>query len=380
MSESDSTPIGQAEPEEHPSPPSIEQEPGRCTIGLLTWNAGPTGEICVLPSLRQTERVEIIWVDNASTDDTPKRLRERCPKLPEPIINPRNLGFCAGHNQVLGLCRTPYYLALNQDAVIASDYVQKLCDWMDERPSLALASGLIRRANLDRGSEITRDPTRDDSLQLYSAGLVFPRVRFPFELGMGRDPTRDPVPEEYAGRRIVPGVTGAAMMLRVDACRAASLPETDADEPTIFCPSFFAYHEEVDLAMRLARAGYECGVEGTACAIHGGQGSGGLRRRAIRARLFANHWLLTLRHDPWGLILREAPYILRGELQYWLPRYLRHPPAFLEALLILLRESPAARRFNRRFEARHGPSMKALGEYRDTSLRMLRESRGQQVQ
>src|SRR6185295_19166477 len=102
--------------------------------------------------------------------------------------------------------------------------------------------------------------------------------------------------------------------------RSASLPPDE-----IFPEDFFAYSEEVDLALRLARCGLRCGVDGAAHARHTGQGSGGLQRSEIRARFFLNHWLLTLRHDPWHDIIREFPYILRGEFQYWLPLYLRHP-------------------------------------------------------
>lgn len=322
--------------------------PPRCTVGLLTWNAGTDGPVCAKSLLAQTERpLRLVWIDNGSTDGTPERLAEAFPALGSACTLGRNTGFCAGHNLGLSTCQTRYYLALNQDVVLAPDYVERLCDWMDARPDLALVSGLI----LDAG-----DPPR-----VASAGLVYPRTRFPYELGMG-----GPVETRWRGRRIVPGVTGAAMMLRVGSCRSVSLPEGE-----VFPADFFAYHEEVDLAQRLARAGLVCGVEGAALATHAGQGSGGLATRRIRAGYFANHWLLTLRNESWTMILRELPWLLKGELRHWLPRYLKAPGAFLQGICMALGRAVAARRFYRAFEAAHGPTDEKLAAARAESLRAL---------
>ena len=326
----------------------------RCTVGLLTWNAGDDGPACAASLLAQTESpLEIDWLDNGSDDGTPERLGARFEALPEPWILPANVGFCAGHNRMLARCRTDYYLALNQDVVLSADYARRLCDWLDENRSLGMVSGLILRGRPGADKEA-----------LYSAGLVWPRARFPFELGNGRPPRPDEL-----GRRQVPGVTGAALMLRVSACRLASDPEGE-----VFPADFFAYHEEVDLALRMARTGWTCGVEGAAKAWHAGQGSGGLRRRRIRAAYFANHWLLTLRHEPWSMIARELAWIARGELVYWLPRYARSPIASAWGAWGAARRARAARRFYHRFEARHGPSADSVAALKARSRELLRRS------
>lgn len=344
-----------------PAAAPLKQAPGRaprCTVGLLTWNAGQDAVDCLETVLAQTEpALDLVWIDNASTDGTPERARRAFPQLPAPFINPKNLGFCVGHNQGVAACRTTYYLALNQDVKLEPDYIEKLCDWMDERPELAMTSGLIL---LPREAE-------EDADRVYSAGLVFPRARFAFELGIGMG-----VRERWRGRRIVPGVNGSTMMLRVAACRAASLPEGD-----VFPSEFFAYCEEVDLALRLARAGYRCGLEGAALARHRSHGSGGIKRPQIRARLFCNHWLLTLRHESWGAIARELPWIAKGLVQYWLPRYLRYPRATALALGYFVREAPRARRFYQGFEKKFGPTQARLAEYKALALSELRACRGQ---
>lgn len=326
--------------------------PARCTIGLLTWNAGKDGLTAVASIFAQLEPCfELIWIDNASTDYTVERLRDRFPRLTPPHINTRNVGFCSGHNQALFVCRTPYYLALNQDAELDADYILRICDWMDSQPALALASGLI---------------LMPDKVRIYSAGMAWPRSRFAFELGMGM-----PLKEDLLRRRLVPAVDGSAMVLRVEACRRVSFPHRE-----IFPKSFFAYGEEVDLALRLARAGYRCGVDGTAVATHRGRGSGGFKKASIRARFFLNHWLVTLRNDDWDTIVRELPWILRGELQFWLREYLKYPAALVIALWRLLFMWRGARRFYDLFENAFGPTddrMRAVKKLSSTELMLIKK-------
>ncbi|MCH8332729.1 glycosyltransferase family 2 protein, partial [Candidatus Sumerlaeota bacterium] len=226
----------------------------RCAVGLLTWNGGDDAVLCARSILGQTEKnLEIRWIDNASTDGTCKRIADEMPAFPRPAILERNVGFCKGHNQAFASTSAPYYLALNQDAVLAPDYVEKLCDWMDEDRSLAMASGLILHSP-------GLDP--DPAARIASAGMAMGRGRFPFELRMG-----ELAGEDDRRRRYVPGLTGAALLLRRSA--VLDLCEWPGE---VFAPEFFAYFEEIDLALRVARAGRRCGIAGSALAWHAGRG------------------------------------------------------------------------------------------------------------
>lgn len=335
----------------------------RCTVGLLTWNAGDEAFGMLRSLLTQTEEpFDLIWIDNASGDGTPQRLRQEFPDLPEPFINEKNMGFCHGHNQAMRACKTPYYLALNQDVLLAPDYIEKLCNWMDENENLAMTSGLIMNVTRDEPHAGDKGMPAD----IASAGLVFPRVRFPFDLGHGQaaDGT-------FRQRRLTPGVNGAAMMLRLSGCRHVSIPRDE-----ILADSFFAYHEEVDLAMRLARGGFLCGMEGSTQAIHSGFSSGGIHQPGIMAHYLSNHWLLTLRHDSWGCMVRESPWILLGEIRFWIPRYLKHPLAFLRALRQLYDRFSRARGFYHMLENRLGITTQTrLNSMRNQAREYLRKSR-----
>lgn len=346
-----------------PTPQSLRvgraDAPVRCTVGLLTWNGGAEVEHCIAALLAQDEPAfEILWVDNASTNDCVARLQARfAGTMPAAAVNPRNNGFCGGHNQLLRACRTPFYLALNQDAALSPDYLRRLCDWMQAEPRLALASGLVLQA-AEAGERIE------------SVGLAWPRLRMAFLLGLDR-----PVTPADRLRREVSGVIGAAMLLRVAACRDVSL-----GPDSVFPDDFFAYFEEIDLAQRLGRNGFACGVEGGVTARHVSASSGGKRQRPIQAKYIANHWLLTLRHDGLALLLRELPWLLYGELRWWLPRYLRQPLAFLQALGDFLRRAIPARRFYHTFERRHGPTQARLATLRMRARRELEESNRDKMQ
>jgi len=314
---------------------------GRCAVGLLTWNGEADVAACVRALQAQSEpALDVIWIDNGSTDGTVSRVREAARDFPEPRRLAANIGFCAGHNLGLSLARLPYYLALNQDVALAPDYIGRLCDWLDEDSTLAATSGLLlQTADLEH---------LDPAAPIASAGLAMGYGRFPFELGMDRSPG----PSDSA-RRYVPGVTGAAMLLRRSAVQAL----TDSDE--FFPADFFAYFEEVDLALRLARAGWRCGLDGAARAWHARRGHEGRRDPRLRVHYLKNHWLVSLRNDAWSELLREAPYVLKGELRWYFPRYLRTPWAALQALGAALVHAPRARRvyqsLERRFpEARAG--------------------------
>lgn len=336
--------------------------PSRCAVGLLTLNGQADAARCARSLLAQTETgVEIRWIDNASSDATIRRVREGAAEFPDPIVMERNVGFCEGHNRAFAATRAPYYLALNQDVFLAEDYIEKLCDWMDSEPKLAAASGLI----LNTGGVERLDP----GATIYSAGMAMSRNRFPFEMRMGR-----PVRDEDRGRRFVPAATGAALLVRRSAIEAVSpVPHQ------IFPPEMFAYFEEVDLALRLARAGLRCGIHGEALAWHAARGQEGRSDPSVRAHYLKNHWLVTLRNDSWGQIARELPYILKGELTHYFRRYLRSPLQTLRAVGLVVGQLSNARRSYRWMEE-HFPSAKGRGggrrEFYELSRKILRVEDG----
>jgi len=324
----------------------------RCTIGLLTWNGERDVAACVRSILSQTERdLEIVWVDNASTDSTRSVVAQEFPTFPASLIMDHNTGFCGGHNHAFALAKGRYYLALNQDAILSPDYIQTLCDWMDEVPDLGMTSGLILWGN----------DTPSANAKIYSAGLAMGHGRFPFELERDRAVT-----PQLRERRWVPGVTGAAMIIRQSAALDAA-----SDTRELFPPEFFAYFEEVDLAMRLAEAGWKCGVDGSAIAWHAERGQGGASHSMIRAHYLKNHWLISLRHDSPFDWMRELPAIIRGEFLHYAAKYLAAPRATLSAIIKCSQHIPRSRHIFKHIRTRHPNASLGRRLYYESSRHIL---------
>lgn len=330
--------------------PNPARPDGRCTAGLLTFNGEADAPDCVAALLAQTEpAIDVRWIDNASTDATVEKVLDRHPEFVAPDRMESNIGFCGGHNRAFAASIAPYYLALNQDAILSPDYIARLCDRMDEDPSLAAVSGLVVSA---------------DSRRVLSAGMAVSRARFPWELNAGEIP-----PENPAGElRIVPAVTGAAIMIRRSAVARLS-PDPDA----LFAPEFFAYFEEADLAMRIARAGLRCGTDTGARAWHRERGREGRARPAIHAHYLKNHWLITLRHDTPREFLADLPRILAGEVRHYLPRYVASPGATLRALAALPGCIGPTLRFRRWADANFDPDAGGRAVFYRESVRLLKD-------
>jgi GT2 family glycosyltransferase len=170
------------------------------------------------------------------------------------IPTSENRGFAAASNAGISAGDAPFVLCLNQDASLAPDYVVRLVTLMRAKPELGSASGKILRV---------RSPTGPADGTLDSAGLEMRPGRRAVDVGQGAvDDGR------FDGEREVFGVSAAAALYRRSAL------DRVACEGAAFDDSFFMYKEDVDLAWRLRRAGYDARVDGEALAYHGRSASG----------------------------------------------------------------------------------------------------------
>jgi len=84
----------------------------------------------------------------------------------------------------------------------------------------------------------------------------------------------------------------------------------------VFDGAFFAYYEDVDLSLRLARAGWRFVCDPCAVARHEGSRTG---RRTPWRRAFwtaRNRWRTLFRNFDPGLIRRNLPALLRADLAH----------------------------------------------------------------
>jgi len=106
-----------------------------CTVN---WNTRDHLRRC-LESLRASEvegGLEVIVVDNCSTDQSADMVRDEFPEALL-IANDENRYYAAANNQAIARASGEYVALLNPDVVLPPRGLQMLCDFLSERPNTA---------------------------------------------------------------------------------------------------------------------------------------------------------------------------------------------------------------------------------------------------
>ena len=233
--------------------------------------------------------LSVLVVDNGSREEERGRLAQETP-VARVVAFPRNLGFAGAANEGIARTRSPFVLLLNNDATVAHDYVARLAARlaMDER--LAAAQGLL----------LTADGTSVDT-----AGIAWTDRGEAVPVLGGRSPAG--VPTEPLE---VSGVSATAALYRREALAAI------APDGQVFDDSFFAYYEDADLSLRLARAGWRFACDPAARGRHEGSRTGGrtpFRRAIWMAR---NRWRTLFRNFEPRRIRASFGRLLRADLAH----------------------------------------------------------------
>ena len=215
--------VDHSRPTRHPS----------VAVIVLNWN-GLADTLACLASLTELDYsdYEVLIVDNGSTDGSVAAIREHFSEVAV-IENGTNLGFTGGNNVGLrhALDReADYVLLLNNDTEVAPDFLSRLIEAMEARPTAGAAGPLIYyhdRPDViwSAGGEVDwrRGQTRMLGLDQRDVGQF------------GQQP------------REVDFVSGCAMLVRRSALEQVGL----LDE------RFFVYYEEVEWCVRMRRAGFQ---------------------------------------------------------------------------------------------------------------------------
>jgi GT2 family glycosyltransferase len=203
----------------------------KVAIVVLNWNGYHYTKACVESLERITwPNYEIIVVDNGSTDDSARKLREDFPRH-QILANPTNLGFARGHN--VGIRRAladgaDYVLLLSNDFVVTPGFLE---------PALALAESDARIGMIGGKIYLLEQPGR-----LWYAGGRISRLRGMVKVYGARRKDRG----QYERIRRISFVSGAKMLIkRAVLQNVGLLPE-----------EYFFGIEEWDYSVAVGRAGY----------------------------------------------------------------------------------------------------------------------------
>jgi GT2 family glycosyltransferase len=180
-------------------------------------------------SLNSDVEVEIVVLDNASDDGSAEAVRKRFPDV-RLLQQGFRAGFGANHNTVIRATTGRYVYVLNEDTFSENWGFAQLVSEMDAHEKAgALGPRIVDPAGRHQRSA-WRFPTPAVSV------LGVPTLG---QIGISQSKGAQP--------RTVDWVLGAAVLLRREAL----------DEVGLFDEEFFIYFEEVDLCLRLRRAGWE---------------------------------------------------------------------------------------------------------------------------
>jgi GT2 family glycosyltransferase len=244
-----------------------------------------------LSSLKAQSGVDasIVVVDNGSQAAERERLAAEFGQA-RVVTFSSNLGFAGAANEGIARTRSPFVLLLNNDAVLAPDYVARLAARLTFDDRLAAVQGLV----------LTGDGKLVDT-----AGLDWNHrgEAVPVLAGTSAGQAPKDVFE-------VSGVSATATLYR----RAAL--QSVAPHGEVFERSFFAYYEDVDLALRLSRAGWRFACEPSALCRHEGSRTG--RRTPARRAVWTarNRWRTLFRNFDSRLLARSLFPLLRADLAH----------------------------------------------------------------
>jgi len=250
----------------------------KISVIILNWNTRDLLAQC-LNSIEQHKgnlQLEIIVVDNASTDGSQAMLKEKYPQIPL-IANNQNMGFAKGNNQAMQVAHGDYFLLWNSDAFATPGAIQSLLHLAEKEPKAAIVGAQLRNADNSFQASYTPFPNQwREFLILTGLGRTLLGHAYP-SLG----------PEEEKGPQMVDYVEGACLLVR----RQAFQEVGGLDE------GYFMYAEEVDWCYTMAKHGWQVWYQPEAKVIHlGGASSAGRRthREAdlyrSRIRFFRKHY------------------------------------------------------------------------------------------
>lgn len=146
----------------------------KASIIILTFNNLALNRLCVESLYQRTEwpNFEVIVVDNASSDETPRYLKEVEETLPGlcVILNDQNLGFAAGNNIGLKQATGQYLVLLNNDTVLARGWLSTLIRHLNADPGIGLI-GPVTNA-IGNGAQIDVGYESVDSMPEWAANYI----------------------------------------------------------------------------------------------------------------------------------------------------------------------------------------------------------------
>ena len=210
-------------------------------ISIITINYNGLTDTCeLIESIPFNNEMEVIVVDNASTQDEASIIAERYPQV-KAIRSPRNLGFAGGNNIGIKEAKGKFILLINNDTYFKEFNIESLIQRLESSDKIGIVCPKLRFA------------WGNNPIQFAGYTHLSPITVRNQAIGFGEDDHG-----QYDIATPTPYAHGAAMLIKREAIDTVGLmPEC-----------FFLYYEELDWSMMFTRAGYEIWYDPACTVFH----------------------------------------------------------------------------------------------------------------
>lgn len=282
-------------------------------IVIVNWNGLKFMPACLESLENQTyKNFQVYVTDNGSLDGSVEYIKERLDRR-FIIFNQDNKGFAEANNQAIELALrdndVQYVLCLNNDTILEPDFLEKL----------------IKSAKLspdDVGSWQGKVVTASEPRILDSIGIeIYPNMNAA-QIGVGQIDDG-----QYYSSEIW-GVNAAAGLY------SRKLIEAISYNGQFFDNTFFAYLEDVDVAMRARRSGWKAMYVDDAVIRHIGSATSG-KDSPFKWQLYSrNRWLLIKKNLSGKEIFSNSLSMLESDIQFAVGFLIKGEIKLFNALLL----------------------------------------------
>lgn len=217
---------------------------------MVLWNAAPFLDACLAPLRDSPTAMEVLCIDNASTDGSADRAEALGAEVERAS---ENLGFPTAVNRLLPRCRADLTLLLNPDVALAPGALEAAIEALDQ-PGVGMVGINLRRPDGRPDGPAARRFRTVGSMLVEALGLPLLWRRLDLQHLPSWDRTTS---------RAVPCINGAFMLLPT-----ATLREVGGLDESVFL-----YLEDQELCRALEARGEQIWFAAEAVGTHVGGGS-----------------------------------------------------------------------------------------------------------
>ena len=195
------------------------------SVIVLNYNAGELLLNCI-ESIKKSayKNLEIIVVDNISTDKSQEVCKEKYPDI-KLIQNNENFGYCEGNNIGIRVAKGDYIIILNPDTIVESNWIEELISAYNK-----LGEGLYQPKHL----------SLNEKTVYMSAGNMLNIFGFGYAREKGKKDQN-----QFNKIEEINYASGTCLFTSSNVLKKVGL----------FDPFIFLYHDDLDLGWRASQLG-----------------------------------------------------------------------------------------------------------------------------